>query len=122
MSAGAFTLTRYQTDAGDIVPIKLQPETLQATFGGVINNAPTGAPSAGFPSADVSGGRRSIGIHPRIVTVRITAGLPPGYQSPSTHRVACLNTAVYNAAVKGAAAGYLGGTGTVVSKSPEVIV
>jgi len=49
MSAGAFVLTNYETDAGTIVPIKLQPETLQATFGGGANTAPSGTPAAGYP-------------------------------------------------------------------------
>jgi len=122
MSAGAFVLTSYETDAGTLVPIKLQPETLQATFGGGLNAAPTGAPAAGYPSATVSGSKRSIGIHPRTVTVRITSGLPLGYLNNQTYRIPCLSEAAYIAAVKGAAAGYLGGTGTVVGKSPESIV
>jgi len=122
MSAGAFVLTNYETDNGAVVPIKLQPETLQATFGGGANTPPSGTPDAGYPSATVSGSKRSIGIHPRTVTIRITGGLPLGYLNNQTHRIPCLTEAAYTAATKGAAAGYLGGTGTVVGKSPESIV
>lgn len=122
MSAGAFLITNYRTDNDILVPIRIQPETAQATFGGSINAAAAGSPSAGYPSATVSGSKRSIGIHPRTITVRITAGLPVGYLNNQTYKIPCLNSTVYLAAVKGAAAGYLGGTGTIVGKSPEAIV
>ena len=61
MSSGAFTIAGYQTDNSDIVPILVQPETLLATLG--TPNASAGATfAAGFPSAQVSKGKRSIGI------------------------------------------------------------
>jgi len=122
MSAGAFDLVSYRSDDGKNIPARVQPETLQATFGGTINAAPTGAPDAGYPSVVISKSKRSHGIHPRTVTVRITAGLPAGYLSPGSFVIPCMNTAAYTAATKGAVAGYLGGTGVVVGKSPEVIV
>ena len=122
MSSGAFDLVNYRTDDGVLIPIKIQPETAEATFGGAINSSPPGAPSSGYPSALVSGSRRSIGIHPRTVTIRITAGLPAGYLANQSYRIPCLNDTAYASATKGAAAGYLGGSGKVVSKSPEVIV
>lgn len=122
MSAGAFEIYNYKTDGDILVPIRLQRETTEATFGGSINASPSGTPSSGYPSALVSKSKRAIGIHPRTVTVRITAGLPTGYLANQTYRIPCLNDTVYAAAVKGAAAGYLGGTGKVVGKSPEAIV
>ncbi len=122
MSAGRFSLVSYETDTGVLVPARVQPETLQATFGGVINAAPTGSPAAGYPSVVISRSKRSNGIHPRTVTVNITAGLPAGYVTPGSFVVPCMNEAAYTAATKGAAAGYLGGTGLVVGKSPESIV
>jgi hypothetical protein len=123
MSAGAFEGYFYTLDNGEVAPIRLQPETVQATFGGAING-PGGATAAsdGFPSVSVSGSRRAIGIHPRIVTIRITAGLPTGYKLPATFRIPVLQESQWDAASKNGPAGYLGGTGTVVSKTKEVIV
>ena len=81
MSAGTFTSSRYQTNAGSIVPISIQPETLTLTIEGVANVAPTTALTPDFPSAKVSGGRRSIGINARLVRFVITgATTPPGYK------------------------------------------
>lgn len=122
MSAGVFTLVSYRTDDAVLVPARVQPETLAATFGGTINAAATGAPAAGYPTVVISKSKRSNGIHPRTVTVRITAGLPTGYVSPGTFTIPCMTKTAYDAATKGAAAGYLGGTGLVVGKSPEAIV
>lgn len=124
MSAGAFDIVRYETDLGNIVPIRLQPETLQATFNSVLNAAGgTGATtfSPGFPSAMVSKSRRGLGIHCRTVNVRITAGLPSGYLNNQTYRIPCPNKTVFNGVVRGQTAGYLGGTGIVVSTSGEDI-
>lgn len=81
MSAGTFDKSRYQTNAGSIVPISIQPETLTLTFDGTANVAPTGAFTPDFPSAKVSGGRNSIGINARLVRFVITSEtLPPGYK------------------------------------------
>lgn len=122
MSAGRFELVSYQTDLGTLVPARVQPETLDATFGGAINSSPPGAPSAGYPSIVISRGKRGNGIHPRTVTVSITSGLPTGYVTPGRFVIPCMNRTAYDSATKGAAAGYLGGTGKVVGKSPEAIV
>lgn len=122
MSAGAFSIAKYTTNLGNVVAIRVQPETLDATFSGSINASPGASTlSSGFPSASVSGSRRSIGIHPRTVNVRISAGLPTGYLSNQIYRIPCLNQTAWDNATKGAAAGYLGGTGIIVSKSPESI-
>jgi hypothetical protein len=122
MSAGRFELVAYETDAGVLVPARVQPETLLATFGGTVNAPATGSPAPGYPSIIISKSKRSNGIHPRTVTVRINAGLPDGYVVPGTFTIPCMNEAAYTSATKGAAAGYLGGTGKVVGKSPESIV
>lgn len=79
MSAGDFLDAFYQTDNGDIVPIRIQPETASLTLNAVANAAATGPASPGFPSAKVSGGRREFGINARLVRVRFTGTLPPGY-------------------------------------------
>jgi len=121
MSSGPFVLSTYETDNGDLVPIKLQPETLTATFAGTANAAPAGAVTPGFPSADVSRSKKSIGIHARTVSVKITDPADPA-GLPGLTRIAVPNPTVYNAIVKGAAVVCSAGTGTVAGKSSETIV
>lgn len=121
MSNGAFTLSKYETDNDDIVPIKLQPETLTATFDSTANAAPSGSVSAGFPSADVSRSKRAIGIHARQISVKITTP-NSGYLDNSLVRIPVLTKSVYNATSKGDTVTCAAGTGTVAGKTPEFIV
>lgn len=118
---GVFTLSKYETDNGDVVPIKLQPETLTATLGGAANAAPTGAYSLGFPSADVSRSKKAIGIHARTVSVKITTPAAD-YAGNGLVRIAVPNPTVYNGVSKGDAVTCEAGSGTVAGKSPEFIV
>jgi len=121
MSNGAFVISKYETSEGNVVPIKLQPETITATIGGTANAAPAGAVEAGFPSADVSRSKRAIGIHARTVTARITA--PSGdYLENTTVRIPILTQSVWDGATRGAAVVCAAGTGVVAGKSAEVIV
>lgn len=121
MSNGPFTISKYETDNGDIVPIKVQPETLTATFDSTANAAPAGAVSEGFPSADVSRSKRAIGIHARTISVRITTPAS-GYADNSLVRIPVMQPSVYNGAAKGDAVTCAAGSGTVAGKSPEFIV
>lgn len=121
MSAGEFRISRYQTNTGILVPIKIQPETADATFGGVINLAQSGAAQPGWPSATVSSSRRGIGIHPRTVQVKMTAGMPASYLEKQSYSIPCLSESVWDGVAKGQAVGYQGGTGEVVSKTAENI-
>lgn len=121
MSAGKFEIYNYETDAGTIIKITLQEETTLATFNGSINASPSGSPVAGYPSALVSKSRRSIGIHPRIVTVGKMTGMPSGYLANQTYRVPCLSETVFNGLTGGQAAGYLGGVGKIISVDKEKI-
>lgn len=68
MSNGPFTFTNYEANDGTIVGIRVQPETLALTLDAVANDAPTGVPAAGYPSAQTSQSRRAIGINARRVT------------------------------------------------------
>lgn len=68
MSNGPFTFTTYQTNDLTVVGIRVQPETLGLTLDGVANEAPTGTPAGGYPSAQTSQSRRAIGINARRVT------------------------------------------------------
>lgn len=119
MSSGAFTIAGYETDNADIVPIRVQPETLTAVLGTA--NASAGATFAtGFPSAQVSKGKRAIGINARTVSIRLTAALA-GYKVDSILRVPVMTQARYAALGRGTAVTYLGTAGVVTGKSPETI-
>ena len=120
MSAGQFNKTKYETNQGNIVPIKVQPETADAVIGGVTNTAPTGDLTGGFPSARVSGSNRMIGINARTVTVRHTASLA-GYKDDSPLTFPCLTPAFYDACQEGATGTYLGTACIVVGTKPEKI-
>ena len=120
MSSGPFSLAQYQTDQNNIVPIKVQPETLAASIGGQTNSSASGTLSAGFPSAKVSGTNRTIGINARTVSIKLTATLS-GYKSDSTLKIPALTQTFYNACQVGATGDYLGTACRVVGRSPETI-
>lgn len=121
MSAGAFSRSKYQTNDANVVPVRVQPETISAGFGQGTNAPPAGSVIAGFPSANVSRSRRSIGIHVRTVTVAFTATPPIGYLANQTYSIPVLTSSVWDAIVVGSAGTYLGTATEVVSKSPEII-
>lgn len=119
MSAGAFEIVGYSTDNGDIVPLRVQPETVAAVLG--TPNASAGSTFAvGFPSAQVSKGKRAIGINARTVSIRLTAVLA-GYKEDSILRIPVTTQARWTALTKGTPVTYLSTAGVVVGKSPEVI-
>jgi hypothetical protein len=121
MSAGNFTLSTYQTGEGNFVPIEVQPETLQATFGAATNDPGAGPIDDGFPTAYAKGSRRRNGIHARRVTVRFTADVPTGYTGQALS-VPILTSALFTAIAKGTTGTYLGEAIVVSSKQAEVIV
>jgi hypothetical protein len=122
MSAGSFTVTRYAASYGDgdqIHPIRVQPETIAASIGGTANNPPSGSQNNPI-QCRVGGGRRSIGLRARSVTLRAPISDPPdGYRPGGITKIPALAEAFYDAAVKGASCSYLGSTFTVVSRSRE---
>lgn len=81
MSAGPFERSFYELENGEIAKIRVQPETIALTIGGVANAAATG-PASVPGSAVVSRGRRAKGINARLV--RISFPTPPsGYKANS---------------------------------------
>ena len=123
MSAGRFTSSIYQTDAGNNVPCAVQPETLLAVIG-TVTNAPAAEAEVlpGWPSANMRGGRSQNGITAR----KIRIGLPEGNAEPTGYSgdpiyLPVLTTAAFTAATKGAAVTYLGATWEVLSRVPEYI-
>lgn len=127
MSAGDFlTDALYQTDSGIITTIRIQPETLTLTLNAVANAAPTGPAQPGIPSAKVSGGRREIGINARLIRVRFTGTLPPGYSGgKSIITLPVLASSVFAGYSKGQTGTYtLNGTAydvAFVGKTPETV-
>lgn len=123
MSAGIFTTALYSSNVtGTIHPIRVQPETLTLSLGGTANAQASG--TAILPSAQVSKGKRSIGINARTVTVKFTgANVPAGYKADSPITVPWMqnNAAFLTAVPNVTAVTYLGETAILVGKSPEFV-
>jgi hypothetical protein len=123
MSAGVFQTVLYSSNVtGTIHPIRVQPETLSLSLGGTANAAATG--TAILPSAQVSKGKRSIGINARTVTVKFATGNEPdGYKPNSPITVPWLqnNAAFINAVPNVTVVTYLSETAILVGKSPEFV-
>lgn len=120
MSSGEFSRSKYETNNGDIVNIRVQPETLAASIGGAANAAPAGAVTAGFPSALAGGSRRRIGINARTVSFIPDADIDD-YKPGQILRVPVLTQARWDAVSRGSTMTYLGQAGQVVGKSAEQI-
>lgn len=120
MSSGEFNIEGYSTDAGDIHPITVQPETLLLTIGGVANSSPEGE-ITGVGSVNVSGGRRRNGINARKVRVTWTGAPPAGYQVGGTITLPWLDPASFVDLQRGQEGTYLSTAVTLVGKTPENI-
>lgn len=118
MSAGAFVRSRYESNSGEIYPIRVQPETLALQIGSTANAAPTGAITAEV-SARANGSRRTLGMNARSVTVTFTGTPPDGYATNSTLTVPVLTPELWDSAAKGTTGTYLGVAIEVVGKSAE---
>lgn len=96
MSAGAFVRSKYQMTFPEnvVVPIRVQPETLTLTIGNTANTAPGTDVTSGWPSAQVSGGRRGLGIYARTASFVITGTPPAGYKAGSVLTLPILNRAL----------------------------
>jgi hypothetical protein len=121
MSAGAFSDSFYESnELGTVHPIRVQPETLALELDGQANEAPDGAGAIG-PSAQVSRGKRSIGINARTVTIQLTAALS-GYLSGSKITLPWLDPVTYADITPKVTVGtYLGTACKVVGKSAETV-
>jgi len=108
MSAGPFSQTFYVANYGGeniVHPIRLQPETTGASIGGTINVP--GVTEATNPiSAIVSKSRRGLGLHPRVIHMKLLGDPPEGYSDNSKVSIVALTETFYNAAAT---------TGTVVT-------
>lgn len=108
MSAGSFSRSKYELSAvaGVVVPIRVQPETLSLAVGSNTNAAPTADITSGWPSAQVSGGRRGLGIYARTASFVITGTPPTGYKAGSVLTLPILNKALAAAIDRGVTGTY----------------
>jgi hypothetical protein len=115
MSAGPFLLSKYETDDGDILPIRIQPETLT-----VADNAePEGG--ADGPFVKVSGSKRSYGVHPRKITLSRSVGSADYGTAKAYARVVMLTPTPFDDAVIGSTVAYAGVDWVIASKTNESI-
>lgn len=120
MSAGPFTISKYALDNGTIASVRVQPETLAATFGAAGANAPP-AGAVNLPGRYPlnTGGRRRRPFSARSVQLQFTATVPAGYSPNSRPVIPIMTAALYNAINDGTAGTYLGSAVAVVGKRPQ---
>lgn len=121
MSAGPFTRAKYQADDTSVHPIRVQEETILATFGTTQNIEPSAGIGAGLPSAKVSGGRRQFGVNARFAVIAFESDPPAGYKLNSPIKIPILLLSTYTGISKGQSVAYLDKTATVLYKRPEQI-
>lgn len=117
MSAGAFSLARYEVTTSVAGPpaipavvtsIRVQPETLTLAFGTITNASSTLALSPGYPRAVVSASSRRRGIiRARGVRIRFTATPPTGYKPGVIIFLPWLVISTFNQLTPGLAGTYL---------------
>lgn len=126
MSAGQFLRSKYQASYGGgtaIHPIRIQPEALDVDFSSLSNVEPDEDINNPI-SAIASLGNRQIGLRPRFVTLKQNplGSVPPGYKLEGETRLAILKPDVWESIFVGEDITYLGGSYTVISKTPENIL
>ena len=124
MSAGVFVDTKYLASYGAgtaVHPIRCQPETLEASADGTINAPPEGDLTNPI-SAQVSGGKKRLGLHARTITLESVGDAPEGYKEVSRTKIPCLTADFYTAAIApGAVITYLTTTWRKAGSSVEVV-
>lgn len=121
MSSGIFSDSFYSSnELGSVHPIRVQPETIALVLGGQANAAPAGTGAIG-PSAQVSRGKRAIGINARTVSIRLTATLA-NYKAGSVITLPWLDDTTFAAITPKVTTGtYLATACIVTGKSPETV-
>jgi len=113
MSAGRFERSFYESNAGDIYPCRVQPETITA-----FNPAAAG-PATQPISAQMRGARRSIGMHARYVSLEWEGAPPADYDDRTPLRVPILTPTAYDALNLNDVVTYLGANAIVIGLNPE---
>ena len=119
MSAGAFEQGVYESDTAELHVCRYQPETTQATFGGVANTINPGIATSPF-WVKVSKGAREYGLKVRTVKLRWTGAPPAGYKEGSTVDVMIMTPSVFNGITLNGGATYLGADAQIIGKTPEM--
>lgn len=119
MSAGAKVIAFYESNLlGLIMPVEVDEQTLEFTIGGTANTGNAG-PATLDLRAQARKPKRALGVGCRLVRFQWDDGqVPTGYKGDSV-LVPIMTTALFDSATDGAAATYLGGTGTIKSQLPE---
>ena len=120
MSAGLFEIKKYKAPAGQIVRVKVQPETAAAVLNGAANAEVGDDPTVpGIFNLNL-GGRRRRPFSARYVTLAWTGSPPTGYTANATVRIPVLNPTVFAGCNEGDDATYLGAACQIVGKSPHM--
>jgi hypothetical protein len=126
MSSGEFTRSKYECSADNrIYRIRVQEETLEATFGGTANSAPA-EPAAGATankgtgSVRVSGSNR-LGIRARSVTIAWDTDPPDDYKEGGVVKIPVLTKAAWDAWTLDATGTYLETAATILGRQDEEV-
>lgn len=112
MSSGPFIAAKYETNSGDIQPIRIQPETVTTW-----NPQPAGAVNIGL-RARATGSPRRYGTTARIV-YGVWTTAPAGYEVGSSVRVPILTPTAFDSIRLDASLAYNGGTIRVTGRRNE---
>lgn len=113
MSTGPFVSTFYETDDGDILLARVQPETITS-----FNPGATG-PATVEARAYMSGSRRRNGVQARYVSGR-WVGDPPDDRDPcSIVRLPVFTPTAFSAIARGSTVAYNGGNIRIIGKTNE---
>jgi len=115
MSAGVFERSFYETDQGDILRCRIQPETITGW------NAEAVGPATAPGSARMSSSRRKAGVNARTISATWSGAAPTGYKAGGILRIPILTPTAYNAINLGDTLAYLGANIEVLGKIPEKI-
>jgi hypothetical protein len=116
MSAGVFIRSKYESNAGEVYPIRIQEETIIAD----VNPAPAGEIDQTI-LARVSGSRRGYGVFARTARLTWTGAAPAGYKPGGVITIPILTQDAYEDIAVGTTVTYLGTAAEFVGKSPERI-
>lgn len=121
MSSGTFnTNARYEMDTdngGYICKARVQPETLAATNGTVVNDIPAGAVNLRI-SAYAAKGKKEYGIRMRYAVIDAPADTPTGYAGEPL-RIPVMTPATFSAWAEGDTITYLGESFELIDKVVE---
>ena len=118
MSAGPFLTSKYELDGGaQIVPIRVQQETVDLTDGTNDNDPPAGSVTLSL-FAKARKGIREYGIGARNITISWDAAPPTGY-SDDNLTIPILTQAAFAAYTVGSGVTYLATAATVVARKSE---